>query len=335
MENNVFYNYGPIDSYKRGLNIIVGERGVGKTYGAKRKILKKYIENGEQAVWIRRKDAEVRLTKDRFMGDIEADPVLEGHTFIIEGYILYEKVEDEKGHVIKKPVVFFIPLSTYEHYKSASYHRVTTMVFDEFMTKERYLSDEVFKFFDIMETVFRHRDGKVYMLGNSLSVINPYFEHFGIHIANDSRFIKSDRWVVENCDNAKFRNFKKDTFVGQLTKDSIYSQYALDNDFVLDDMTNVSEYTGNRNFMYNLMLNGLHIGVYNCNNMLYFAEPLAGKTYTIYVDDCVKSGAFALDKKAMHITRIYRYFIRGMVMYKTMAIKNEIVLLARKCGRNF
>lgn len=334
MKNNVFYDYGPIDSYKRGLNIIVGERGVGKTYGAKRKVLKKYIENGEQAVWIRRKDAEIKLTKDRFMGDIESDPIIEGHEFITDGYILYEKIKDESGHAIKKPVIFFVPLSTYEHYKSASYHRVTTMVFDEFMTRERYLPDEVFKFFDIMETVFRHRQGKVYMLGNSLSIINPYFEHFNIKL-NGNQFIKSDNWVVENCNNTEFRAFKKETFVGQMTKDSVYAQYAQDNEFVLDDTTNVMEYTGHRNFMHNLMLNGLHIGVYNCNNMLYFAEPLEGRTYTIYVDDCVKNGAFILDRRAVHITRIYRHFIRGMAMYKTMAIKNEIVLLARKCGRNF
>lgn len=332
-KTDIWYNYGPIDSYKRGLNIIVGERGVGKTYGAKRKILKKYIETGAQAVWIRRKDAEIKLTKERFMGDIGNDPLFKDRIFYTEGYILYEKITEGRKS-ISKPVIYFIPLSTYEHYKSSSYEKVETLVFDEFLTKERYLPDEVFKFFDISETVFRHRSGKMYLLGNSLSTINPYFEHFNIKLS-ESRFTKSQQWVVENCNNVEFRKFKKTTFIGELTEGSDYSQYAQENKFVLDDYTAVEEYKGERQFRYNLCLNGVHMGIYDIHNAMYVGEPLDGRTFTIYLDDCKDNGAYILDKKSPYLQRVYMKFLKGIILYKNLSYKNEIVLMCRKIGRNF
>ena len=42
MDSSIFYSYQNVLSYNALLNIIIGERGVGKTYGAKEFVLNRF-----------------------------------------------------------------------------------------------------------------------------------------------------------------------------------------------------------------------------------------------------------------------------------------------------
>ena len=65
-------------SYNCLFNFIVGARGVGKTYGAKRYVIKKFIQSGEQFVYVRRYKDELKKMK-RFFEDIYQE--FPGHEF--------------------------------------------------------------------------------------------------------------------------------------------------------------------------------------------------------------------------------------------------------------
>ena len=47
-------------SYNAILNFIIGERGVGKTYGAKKHVVNRFIKKGEQFVYLRRYKTELK-----------------------------------------------------------------------------------------------------------------------------------------------------------------------------------------------------------------------------------------------------------------------------------
>ena len=78
-----FYDYNKILSYNVPINILVGERGVGKTYGIKDYVIRRYIKKKEKFLYIRRYENELKsvFQKD-FFGDIREK---------YKDYILYSK----------------------------------------------------------------------------------------------------------------------------------------------------------------------------------------------------------------------------------------------------
>ena len=72
-----------------------------------------------------------------------------------------------------------------EHDKSTSYPHVTTVIFDEFLTRRYYLPDEFILFMNVLSTIIRQRDNvKIFMLGNTVNRFCPYFTEMGLrHVA--------------------------------------------------------------------------------------------------------------------------------------------------------
>ena len=60
MEIQNYYDYHKIISYNCPLNILIGERGVGKSYGAKKYVIKKYLKDKSEFMYLRRYDNELK-----------------------------------------------------------------------------------------------------------------------------------------------------------------------------------------------------------------------------------------------------------------------------------
>ena len=54
MDKSIFYNYDKVLSYHSMVNIIIGERGVGKSYGLKKYLLNRFKKKGRQFIYVRR-----------------------------------------------------------------------------------------------------------------------------------------------------------------------------------------------------------------------------------------------------------------------------------------
>ena len=60
MDNeNIYYNYDKLFSFNFLMAFVIGERGCGKTFGAKVGVLKKFLKNGEQFIYLRRYKTEL------------------------------------------------------------------------------------------------------------------------------------------------------------------------------------------------------------------------------------------------------------------------------------
>ena len=75
-----YYNYDKALSYNALFNFILTTRGLGKTYGAKLKVIKKFLKTGEQFIYIRRYKDELS-TIDTFFNDIIANNEFPEHEF--------------------------------------------------------------------------------------------------------------------------------------------------------------------------------------------------------------------------------------------------------------
>lgn len=191
-KNNKFYSLDNIKKTGATYNVIFGERSNGKTYSVLLEGLKEYCLHGGQLAIVRRwkEDITGRRASDIFTAlnsNNEVEKLTNGkyHGITYFASKFYLCNYDENG----KPVysldtdcfAYTFALSETEHNKSISYPNITTILFDEFITKHIYLNDEFVLFMNTISTIVRQRTNvKIYMCGNTVNKFCPYFQEMGL-----------------------------------------------------------------------------------------------------------------------------------------------------------
>lgn len=186
-----FYSLTPILEKNADYNVIFGERSNGKTYAVLEYGLKRYLQTGEQMAYIRRWREDLRGKRaDSLFANHVNNGLIEKLTcgkfnevFYMSGkwWLSSYNPETKKRVPDDKPFCFGFCLSEQEHDKSSSFPGVTTIVFDEFLTRRYYLPDEFMLFMNVLSTIIRQRDNvKVFMLGNTVNKYCPYFAEMGL-----------------------------------------------------------------------------------------------------------------------------------------------------------
>ena len=186
-----FYSLTPILEKNADYNVIFGERSNGKTYAVLEYGLKRYLQTGEQMAYIRRWREDLRGKRaDSLFANHVNNGLIEKLTggkfnevFYMSGkwWLSSYNPETKKRIPDDKPFCFGFCLSEQEHDKSSSFPGVTTIVFDEFLTRRYYLPDEFMLFMNVLSTIIRQRDNvKVFMLGNTVNKYCPYFAEMGL-----------------------------------------------------------------------------------------------------------------------------------------------------------
>lgn len=188
---SIYYSLHSIEKLKALYNIIIGKRSNGKTYSVLYKIIDTFVKTGKQGAYIRRyrEDFRGKRGDQLFAGHVENGVVREltnGEWTGVKYYagrwylskfdsVLNKEIRDNE------PFCFGFSLSEMEHDKSTSYPNITTVVFDEFITRGYYLPDEFLLFMNVLSTIIRGRfDVTIYMLGNTVNKYCPYFKEMGL-----------------------------------------------------------------------------------------------------------------------------------------------------------
>lgn len=186
-----YYSLDNILSKNADYNIIFGERSNGKTYAALKYGIERYIKTGEQMAYIRRwrEDLRGKRAENLFANHV-ANGLIEELTdgkfnevFYLSNkwFLSYYDKDKNKRYPDSTPFCFGFCLSEQEHEKSSSYPNVTTIVFDEFLTRRIYLPDEFMLYMNLLSTIIRQRDNvRVFMLGNTVNKFCPYFQEMGL-----------------------------------------------------------------------------------------------------------------------------------------------------------
>lgn len=184
-----YYGLKNIMSKEAQYNMIFGERSNGKTFAVLNHGLEKYIKNGEQMAVIRRwqDDFKGKRASTMFDNIVNAGLVSKLSSGEWNGIFYYAsrwylcRYEDDKKIVDEKPFAYAFSISAMEHDKSSSYPNVTTVLFDEFLTRTMYLPDEFVLFMNVLSTIIRERNNvTVFMCGNAVNQYSPYFSEMGI-----------------------------------------------------------------------------------------------------------------------------------------------------------
>ena len=159
--------------------VIYGERSNGKTYDALSRGLRNYAKTGDQFAYLRRwgEDIRTKNLSNLFSGHIENGFLKstfgdEWNQIYYRSGKFYLERRDEDGNITRDetPCGYAFDLNGMEHYKSTSFPRVTSIIFDEFLSRNGYIPNEFVLFQNSLSTIIRQRDNvKIFMLGNTVN----------------------------------------------------------------------------------------------------------------------------------------------------------------------
>lgn len=184
--------------------VLIGERSNGKTFACLEKIIKDYLKDGTQGVYLRRMGEDVKgrramdlfapfinnPTKGEYLKKLSKGKYVDVQYYGQSWHMVFEEKDEKTGKVKlqmeKRPFCYRFALNEGEHDKGTSYPLVKTIFFDEFVTDKWYLPDEFKVFQNMLSTIIRDRDDvKIFMCGNTISKHSPYFGEMGLTHVKD------------------------------------------------------------------------------------------------------------------------------------------------------
>lgn len=214
---NKYYDLRKLKKFadSRGITyrLIIGQRSNGKTFGVLREGLKQHFETGKKIAYIRRYKEDITKPNLETLFDPHADflKTVEGCNWNGFDYRSRQfRFTDSEGK--KSPFVLCdtFSLSAWERQKGSDKGQYCMIVFDEFITRDSYLTGETDIFLDVLSTILRDREGvPVYLIANSISQHCPYFAAFGFSIKDVKQGeIKqvTPHCVIEYCNSTGKQN---------------------------------------------------------------------------------------------------------------------------------
>ena len=153
-----YYDWPRTFSYNAPLTIVVGARGIGKTYGLRKACLKDFLKDGSRYVEVFRTKAAARVAAPGYFDKLALDDDFTDWEFKSDATGGYMKPRGSGRKVKFQRVCYFVPMTA---------------------------PGEFSRFGNIIDTVTRQRAGdgttpRAYLLGNAVDLINPYFTALGI-----------------------------------------------------------------------------------------------------------------------------------------------------------
>ncbi|MGL5749009.1 MAG: phage DNA encapsidation protein [Paraclostridium sp.] len=335
---SIYYNSNDLFSRQSPVNFIIGERGNGKSFEFKKRIIKNNIDKGKQSIYIRRRKTDIDEVKDNFFDDIvEFFP---NDEFMIKG---------DKGYINGNVAVHFIALSTSYKIKSKPFPLVTLLVFDEYIepaTKTpNYFKDDATKLLDLLNTVVRSRnDWKLILIGNAISYVNPLFSYYKIEIKDPNKRFHSFKYsekynknmiTVELTETPDFQEQYSKTVMAELIGGTDYGNYAMKGEVYEDSIDFIKSRQGNYIYICSFYSRGKEVGVwYDESGDLYIDETIektSSNKFSI-LDDDLKEGYFSVKSrlKNWRIKEIKEKYRTGNIWYSSQEIKKFFTMYCIK-----
>ena len=332
----MFYKLDKALSYNALFYFIIGERGVGKSFNTKMFCINDFINHNHQFIYLRRYKEELDLACQSFFDDLKNAGFFEEHTFEIKGGKKLTKfyMDDEL-------IGYGIALSTSNILKSTAFPEVKNIIFDEFILDVgtyHYLKNEITKLLDAYETIFRLRDGRIFFLGNSVSIDNPYFNYFNLTLPYNSEFkVFNDGAIVVNyIKNLEYREKKRKSRFGKLIDGTDYGRYAIDNEMLRDNNDFIEKKGKNPRFWNNIIINGKKYGIWHNteNGRVYVSEdyePNSKFSIAFSINDHTPESKYVSIRQNSYIKVLLEYYKNADLYFENMKVKNEFMKIIRKC----
>lgn len=168
--------------------ILYGMRSNGKSYAVKKYALEQAFKHNESFVYLRRWSEDIKAKEvDTYFNDAPVKEITGGEWEGVtawQGYFYWIR-EGEEGRTIRspKPIGRYCSLNQAERYKSQVF-KAYRIIYEEFLTNKMYLGSstnpEPRLLQQFVSTVARDRNIQVFLIGNTISRVCPYFSEWGL-----------------------------------------------------------------------------------------------------------------------------------------------------------
>ncbi len=267
--DSMYYNVDSALSYNALFTMIMGGRGIGKTFSAKKRAIKNFLNKGEQFVYLRRYKTELKKAVPTFFADVARE--FPDHKF----------KSTSKGLYIDEQLAgFCMTLSTQVVEKSTAYPDVTLVIFEEFLidpsSSYHYLRNEVEIFLEAYSTIARDRDVRVLFLANNVSLYNPYFLYFGLRLTGDETIAKAKDGdvILLKVSSEAFADHMAKTRFGKIIAGTSYGEYAIGNVSLRDSNAFIEKKQGTAYYYFGFYFGGDFYGVWRDDKvgLMYCSE---------------------------------------------------------------
>lgn len=258
-----FYDISNVRSTHAQYIMLLGQRANGKSYQVKniccladawdyineRYTTTRHCKKGEQRktgkfIYLRRWQADIKAKGVEEYFDDSKKYVKELTEGVYEGVTafngsLYFYYTDEEGKRVKSEEIGrYHDLNELERWKSRAFVDFTNIIYEEFITNGIYLDDEPTMLQQYVSTIARLEEITVFLIGNTLSRVCPYFtewclegvlkqkqgtiDMYHYHMKDEDDRDTVINIAVEYCANAKVEN---KMFFGQSAKQIISGEW--------------------------------------------------------------------------------------------------------------
>ena len=342
-DKSMFWNLRRTLTHNCLINLIIGNRGGGKTYGFKEWAIDDFIENRMQFGYVRRYKDDLNKSMPQYFKDIQHE--YPDYEFKVEGnkfYIRLKPVDEDEKWTENDIAGYGFVLSTANNLKSISFPFINKLCFDEFLIdkgSQRYLPNEPIALLNLYETIARpgtgHPEVILFMLANSLSITNPYFLFWNLKMPTKQD--KNGKWIwkdtergilVEDVRNEKFIDVKKSSRFGKVINGTQYAEYSIENKMLLDSDTFIEKKTPKARYYFTFLYKGYELGVWAdfIEGKMFVTQqtdPTYPLVYSITMKDHKPNTMFLKNKsRAGHFKMFIEQYKLGNVRFENMNVKN-------------
>ena len=177
-----YYSIDKIKKLDCEYNILLGERSNGKSYAVKQNALIDAWNDSILFVYLRRWQLETKANiVESYFADAPVKAITSGKCNCISVFrneCFFANMDDSGTITRVKKCGRIMYLSGADHYKSMSFPNYGNIIFEEFITDGGYLYNETKLLFGLVSTVARRKKIKVWMVGNTISRLCPYFSEW-------------------------------------------------------------------------------------------------------------------------------------------------------------
>ena len=319
-------------------------RNAGKTTYFNRYAFNRYIKHKEKFIIFVRFSYEMNSIEDRFFKTIRglffpflsmtSEPIVKGK--FRELYV-YPNGQPE----LKESCGYCIALNDANLIKNYShlFSDAKRCLFDEFQSEtNHYCVDEVKKFISIHTSLARG-EGKqvkylpVFMMSNSVSIINPYFVAMKIsnRLNNETKFLKGKGFVLEVGFNDSASRANQGSGFNQAFEGDSYVQYSSQNVYLNDNNSFIEKMNGKSNYICTLKYKGTEFAVRSFDEQgIIYCDKNADRTYPTKV--CVTTEDHEINYVMLKsndclLLRLRYFFNQGCFRFRDLECK-ECVLSA-------
>lgn len=327
-----WYDVGKTLTYNCLFNMVIGNRGSGKSYGLKKRAIKQFLDKGYQFVYLRRYQEEIDETAEQYFDDILLNNEFENVVIEYSGgkYFL-------NGELFG----YAMALTKAKSYKSIAFPLVYLIIFDEFLIEDngysRYLKNEVKQFLGFYMSIDRYRGCVVFFLANAVTMVNPYTMYFDLSLPYGSNFVRKGEVLLQLVQDEEFIKERKETRFGKLIEGTEFAEYAIENKFTQDSKTFIHKKTEKSQYYFTFIYQGENFGVwvdYREGKMFVSdnVDPYCKMVYSVTVDDHTPNTMLLrrINKAVLFKNFIENYKL-GNVYFESQKIKNVVYEVIKLC----